>query len=568
MSAPVTRLLSTLRLGLGLILVVAAAIHCSVDIKPVEQVPPTNRRLVPNCITLDSGMVGQPRQCESYLGSTYNQAPPRCTGDKVKTTEACATDNAVGSCRLRPAQAEELLVTYYCAAYDAASALAACQARGGVYEPAPGELSCTARCAAPTDCTTDYQCDPITERCVECFGDEDCVGFEHCVASVCELRACDSNTDCPDQVCDEASSTCVDCVLPSDCLPTELCRDGLCVLNDGCDLACAADYCHQGACYRRCTTEADCLHLTGLEDCVSMDGCSDEDPCPSICIHDDCLPLNYSCDAASDNCCEGSSCQATLAGDRCVCDITCTGVLDCGAPDSCGGFCTGCPAEYFCDLTLATPACASYCGNGRIDSDPLEICDGAVLPPNSTCPNLGYEHGTVDCASDCSAVVADSCGNCGNGIHDGLEAGTDCGRSVELAFAACSLCPPSSSCELNQDCRDNACVAGVCTTCDDGHRNGDETGIDCGGSCLACPGQACTVGTQCSSHVCQGTAPDQTCAAPACDDGFKNGLETGVDCGGASSGSGCAPCTMCCCLVDEDCVTGSVCDSGSGWCII
>ncbi|WP_026231607.1 cohesin domain-containing protein [Neolewinella persica] len=48
-----------------------------------------------------------------------------------------------------------------------------------------------------------------------------------------------------------------------------------------------------------------------------------------------------------------------------------------------------------------------------------------------------------------------------------------------------------------------------CTTptCDDGIRNGDETGVDCGGSCTAC-------------------------AEPTCDDGMMNGDETGVDCGG------------------------------------
>ena len=50
-------------------------------------------------------------------------------------------------------------------------------------------------------------------------------------------------------------------------------------------------------------------------------------------------------------------------------------------------------------------------------------------------------------------------------------------------------------------------------TCDDGIQNGDETGVDCGGSC-----KPCTVD-------------------PTCDDGIQNGDETGVDCGGS-----CEPC--------------------------
>lgn len=51
-------------------------------------------------------------------------------------------------------------------------------------------------------------------------------------------------------------------------------------------------------------------------------------------------------------------------------------------------------------------------------------------------------------------------------------------------------------------------------TCWDGVQNGDETGVDCGGSC-----------------------PDA--CGPTCSDGIQNGDETGVDCGGSS----CPPCS-------------------------
>lgn len=43
-------------------------------------------------------------------------------------------------------------------------------------------------------------------------------------------------------------------------------------------------------------------------------------------------------------------------------------------------------------------------------------------------------------------------------------------------------------------------------TCTDGIMNGTETGIDCGGTCTACP---------------------------TCSDGIMNGTETGIDCGGS-----------------------------------
>ena len=57
--------------------------------------------------------------------------------------------------------------------------------------------------------------------------------------------------------------------------------------------------------------------------------------------------------------------------------------------------------------------------------------------------------------------------------------------------------------ETGVDCGGNYCAA--CPSCDDRAKNGDEIGVDCGGSCKACG----------------------TCA-----DGVKNKDEEKVDCGG------------------------------------
>jgi hypothetical protein len=69
----------------------------------------------------------------------------------------------------------------------------------------------------------------------------------------------------------------------------------------------------------------------------------------------------------------------------------------------------------------------------------------------------------------------------------------------------------------------SGCQGGpVLPTCDDGIQNGDEEGVDCGGSsCDACP---------------------------TCSDGIQNGDEEGVDCGGSS----CAPCSSGCTYVGID----------------
>jgi len=93
-----------------------------------------------------------------------------------------------------------------------------------------------------------------------------------------------------------------------------------------------------------------------------------------------------------------------------------------------------------------------------------------------------------------SLLSSPGCGNsnvgptCTDGIQNGNETGIDCGGD-------CAACPPTP-------------------TCNDGIQNGNETGVDCGGSCSACPPPAAT-----------------------CSDGIQNGNETGVDCGGT-----CSPC--------------------------
>ena len=100
-------------------------------------------------------------------------------------------------------------------------------------------------------------------------------------------------------------------------------------------------------------------------------------------------------------------------------------------------------------------------------------------------------------------------------------------------------------------------TTGASPACDDGLQNGDETDLDCGGSCAPCAlGQACQQGSDCQSAVCEGGA----CApAPACDDGVQNGDESDLDCGGS-----CMPCPVGgACQSDDDCVgtcTDNLCD--------
>lgn len=65
--------------------------------------------------------------------------------------------------------------------------------------------------------------------------------------------------------------------------------------------------------------------------------------------------------------------------------------------------------------------------------------------------------------------------------------------------------------------------------CDDGELSGDETDIDCGGSCGDCDiAKLCNVNGDCGSNYCDLTGADTGCLVDAdCSDGlFCNGEET------------------------------------------
>lgn len=109
---------------------------------------------------------------------------------------------------------------------------------------------------------------------------------------------------------------------------------------------------------------------------------------------------------------------------------------------------------------------------------------------------------------------------CSDGSQNGDETGVDCGGS-------CEACPAPETCSdgiQNQDETGVDCggSCGACASCSDGIKNQDETGVDCGGVCGACP------------------------VTPTCTDGVKNGDETGVDCGGS-----CPACKDTSCHLEE-----------------
>lgn len=175
----------------------------------------------------------------------------------------------------------------------------------------------------------------------------------------------------------------------------------------------------------------------------------------------------------------------------------------------------------------------------------------------------------VDClgAADCSG--GDVCVNgqcqtpsaaCSNQHWDGDETDVDCGGS-------CAPCRLGADCIADSDCASQACdyyAPGRCVAshCRDHHFDGDETDLDCGGpTCGVCGAYAaCSNDSDCGSGLCH--SKFHFCLPNHCSDGLQNGGETGLDCG-----NGCYGCADAAgCQTNGDCLS-QACDADTLLCI-
>jgi hypothetical protein len=179
--------------------------------------------------------------------------------------------------------------------------------------------------------------------------------------------------------------------------------------------------------------------------------------------------------------------------------------------------------------------CAAGAGCG-VDSD----CASGVC-----CPSSGVRGGAACTKNSCLGS------SCNDGVRNGTETSTDCGG------VACAPCGNTKGCVIASDCVSGVCSAGTCQapSCTDGVQNGSEADTDCG---TACAGQPCTgggsckcadlatcgSGADCASGICTGG----TCQAPSCTDGVRNGGEAAIDCGGS-----CLLCPGSPCTADTEC---------------
>lgn len=158
---------------------------------------------------------------------------------------------------------------------------------------------------------------------------------------------------------------------------------------------------------------------------------------------------------------------------------------------------------------------------------------------------LGYQDTTAVDPGTGGGGAGGGSAHCADGKKDGDEAGLDCGGS-------CSKCAPGMGCANGADCTSLVCGPGgtcLAPACDDKVENGAESDIDCGGAtCGKCvAGGKCAAQTDCASGACA----NGICSA-TCSDGMKDGAESGVDCGGGCAG----------CKDGEACAANGDCGSG------
>jgi cysteine-rich repeat protein len=224
--------------------------------------------------------------------------------------------------------------------------------------------------------------------------------------------------------------------------------------------------------------------------------------------------------------------------------MACTDASQCPDP---GSVCVTATCDMGCcgtsNVADLTPAGQQTAGDCQ-----MVVCDGLggtkSVDDNNDPLDDGNECTDDVCVNgapfnDAAALMGASCTSNGGVLCDGNGACVECLADTDCAMG--SVCDPQGG--------THTCIPGTCT---DGVQAGDETDVDCGGSCGATcvTNQMCMGDGDCVNGICTGG----TCAAPTCSDTVQNAAETDVDCGGGTCPK-CGPTLGC--KVDADCIGGS-----------
>ena len=301
---------------------------------------------------------------------------------------------------------------------------------------------------------------------------------------------------------------------------TATCYDG--VQNQGesdvdCGAACPIYLCAVG---KHCNTNADCYSNY----CGTGNLCAN--PPVATCVD------GIKNQTESDIDC-GGPCPTCANGQACVTSVDCNSSIC---------------QNNVCQAPVPSPTCSDGIKNG-VD---IDVDCGRYCP--SKCDVNKYCEMSIDCNSN--ICTANKCQpapvnpTCFDGIKNGIEVDTDCGRYCP------NTCDLNKMCEVSIDCKSNNCVGGYCvypSHCTDTYKTPNESDLDCGNECAPCfVGKKCDSNNDCQSNQCV----EGFCAANnTCLNGIKdiNSTETDIDCGGICNAK---------CDLNKTCLANIDCNSG------
>ncbi len=178
--------------------------------------------------------------------------------------------------------------------------------------------------------------------------------------------------------------------------------------------------------------------------------------------------------------------------------------------------CDGIP-ETKCETDLRTSENCGRCGKNCTDEG--KICSKGTCKPNICVPFTWR-----DCDDDLTCEV-----NSDNDVNNCGDCEVQCNSTN--GKAACKNGKCSITCSPGfADCDgkpDNGCETPALNCCKNGKKDGDEFGVDCGGSCPPCCGDGKKNANE-KEVDCGGGCSK----CPTCYNKKKEGIELGIDCGG------------------------------------